>query len=137
MNIKDFLKSEKSEVLRYMGYANQTLTPELDIMTDNIITECETLAQPKFVYGYFDTEFISDGIALANTDVVLKGEDIIEHLRGSSYCAVMAITIGIEPEKRLTTLEKLWTMRQMHMQRVLLIMWKILLPLRLKKKVCL
>lgn len=106
MNIKDFLKSEKSEVLRYMGYANQTLTPELDIMTDNIITECETLAQPKFVYGYFDTEFISDGIALANTDVVLKGEDIIEHLRGSSYCAVMAITIGIEPEKRLTALEK-------------------------------
>lgn len=106
MSIKAFIKAEKSEVFRYMGYAGQTLTPELDTMADSIIRQCEDVAQPKYIYGYFDTKNTSEGILLPESGIVLKGNDIVSHLCNASYCAVMALTVGIGPEKEVMRMEK-------------------------------
>ena len=88
------LTVERSEVLRYLGYRGQALTPELEAQIDDISRLCLEAAQPRSCFEVFPVE---PGPALRG--VRLLGEDIRKHLTGATHCAVMAATLGFEVER--------------------------------------
>lgn len=61
----------------------------------------EKTARPKLVYRIFDTLENAAGICLVGTDTVLTGEDIRMHLAGCDKAALLALTLGTEPERLL------------------------------------
>lgn len=105
-NIKNFLKADKSEILRYMGYKGQEMSTELNESIDEISELCHELSEPRYTYGYFDLDFKGGFVSLGGTDILLPGKDIYNHLLGAKHCAVMAVTLGMPIEKKLLQLEK-------------------------------
>lgn len=104
--LKKFLTTDKSEVLRYMGYGGQPIDSELERDIAKGIKRCSEVSFPAYTYGYFDTEQTEGGVMLAGCDIVLPGNDIKAHLKGAKYCAVMAVTLGMSLERELILAEK-------------------------------
>ncbi len=102
------LTVERSEVLRYLGYRGQALTPELEAQIDDISRLCLEAAQPRSCFEVFPVE---PGPAL--NGVRLFGEDIRKHLTGATHCAVMAATLGFEVERVMLRLGKRSTVSEM------------------------
>lgn len=101
---------DRDEVLRYLGYAGQSLEDDLSTRIDAIITRCESELTPKSVAAYFDIAATKlDGnkpaIALLDTPLVFEGEDISRRLDGAKSCAVFACTLGAKSEQELARLK--------------------------------
>jgi len=90
------MKEAKAEVLRYLGYRQQGLSPELDALIDSCLTECRSHARPKWVWRSFDPVITESGIQLAGTPLLLGGKDIRRHMGGCGKIAVMAAALGVE-----------------------------------------
>jgi len=88
------MEQAKAEVLRYLGYRDQKLSPELD----GVIAECMRVmreaASPFQTRMTFDIRFQTDGIHLENTEVTLPGKDIRRHLDGCKQAVLLAATLG-------------------------------------------
>ncbi|BBE30275.1 hypothetical protein OSSY52_04160 [Tepiditoga spiralis] len=91
----------KKEVLRYLGYKNQKIDNKLDFLIDKSIEEVKNTSIYRYTFKIFDLEKLKEGILLSGTEVLLKGENIKTHLRASDKCAIMAVTIGFEIDKKL------------------------------------
>lgn len=96
---------DKNEVLRYLHHKNKPLEENLDNLVDSLIRETLDTARPRFVYSIFETEK-NNGIILKNTDLILKGANISDHLKESEKCAVMCATLGSEIEMRINYYSK-------------------------------
>ena len=93
---------EKSEVLRYLGYRGQELGPELEGLIDEMCQRCLESARPRYYWRVFPLTAGEQGQPeLAGTGVVLEGRDIKKHLDRGTACAVMAATLGLEPEREM------------------------------------
>lgn len=92
---------EKDEVLRYLGYNSQ----KVDNVTDNIIDECIDeilgLIKTNFIYNIYEIKKEDKNIFLKNSKLKLEGEDIYSHLQNSQKCAIMAVTLGSEVDRRI------------------------------------
>ena len=69
---------DRAEVLRYMGYAGQRLTDELDARIDEVVARCLAVARPA--------------------------GSIQKHLAGAVAVGVMAVTVGMGVERELRRL---------------------------------
>lgn len=102
---KSDIKIEKSEVLRYLGHRGQAV----DEATEKMLSECSeqiiTAARPRFIYRIFGVSELSGGVALSDTDIILRGDSIKSHLSGCKKCAVMAATLGIEVDRLIAESE--------------------------------
>lgn len=93
---------EKSEVLRYLGYRGQELGPELERLMEEMCQRCLESARPRYYWRSFALAADGNGQPeLAGTGVVLRGVDIRKHLDRGAACAVMAATLGLEPEREM------------------------------------
>lgn len=93
---------EKSEVLRYLGYRGQELGPELERLMEEMCQRCLESARPRYYWRSFALAADGNGQPeLAGTGVVLRGGDIRKHLDRGAACAVMAATLGLEPEREM------------------------------------
>ena len=99
------LTIDKNEVLRYLHHKNKPLEENLDNLVDSLIRETLDTARPRFVYSIFEIEK-NNGIVLKNTDLVLRGANITDHLKESEKCAVMCATLGSEIEMRINYYSK-------------------------------
>lgn len=91
---------DENEVLRYMGYP-AGYKPD-DALSKAIKEKSKILletAMPKSVYSGFDIECAENGVALINSDIVLLGNSIKEHLKTCKKCVIMAATLGVEVDK--------------------------------------
>ncbi|HIZ99968.1 MAG TPA: hypothetical protein H9801_00350 [Candidatus Collinsella stercoripullorum] len=101
---------DRAEMLRYLGYAGQTIEPDLARRIELVAEQTERDIAPRGVWQVFDLD--ADGaddrglpcIRLAGTAARLTGRDIFRHLRAARRCAVLACTLGMESERRLRTL---------------------------------
>ncbi len=105
----DVRSVERSEVLRYLGYAGQELTPELDARIDGVVAACLAACRPQGVVRVFDVagRCEKDGvpvIRLAGTALELVGCSIDEHLAGAVAVGVLAATVGMGVEAELRRL---------------------------------
>lgn len=87
-------KINRAEAFRYMGHRGGEISESMTALAN----ECEQrlLAEiaPKFVYAVFGVEHMADGIAVSNTPLILKGNDISAHLQGCERCVLLAATLG-------------------------------------------
>lgn len=99
---------DKAEVLRYLGYAGQDYTPDLDGRIDEAIEHALAISEPKGVLAPFEVERIDGGknpcVHLKDTALSLPGHDIAEHLAGAKAAVVFAVTLGMANERELRRL---------------------------------
>lgn len=97
-------------MLRYLGYAGQPMTPELDARIDEVVAHCLVVARPRGIHRTFavaghHTE--DDGtpvVELEGTALTLRGHSMEEHMDGAVAVGVMAVTIGMGVERELQRL---------------------------------
>lgn len=97
---------DKKEALRYMGYRGQTMDENMEGLLDACIAEIMDISTNGFLYEIFDIERRAEGLYLRGTTLVLQGEDIAGHLRRAEKCVVMAVTLGLETDKRISFYSK-------------------------------
>lgn len=100
------LNIEVKEVLRYLGYKNQSLNDETMKLVDECIREVHEYIKENYVYGFYDINKVSGEVQLVNTNVILQGKDIYNHLKNSKRCAIMAVTAGSVMDFKIRYYEK-------------------------------
>lgn len=101
----------RSEVLRYVGYAGQEMTPELDARVDAVIARVEQEQQAR---GYFRIYNLGDveqregvwGRPVEGTTLFFAGDSIVEYLTGAHACALMVCTCGVQSEQALRSVQR-------------------------------
>ena len=101
---------DRSEVLRYMGYAGQSMSPELERRIDTGMERCLSIGVPRGVWRIFDVD--GDGtkengmpfVRLAGTSLELLGTSMQKHMDGAVAVGVMAVTVGMGVERELRRL---------------------------------
>ena len=105
---------DRSEVLRYLGYAGQAMTPELAARIDAMIERCLAVCQPAGEVRVYDVapdgpRMDEDGtpeLPLEGCALTPRGHDITEHLRGALAVGVLACTLGVPSERELRRLSR-------------------------------
>ena len=105
----DVRSVERGEVLRYLGYAGQAVTTELDARIDEVVAHCLATCRPRGCVRVFDVSARGekDGapvVSLAGTALELRGRSIAEHLDGAVAVGVLAVTVGMGVEAELRRL---------------------------------
>jgi len=100
------LDINKEEVLRYLGYKGQDIDENLTNTIEECREEIKKVIMPRVVYSYKNIKLSDDGVEVITTNLILKGKDIKEHLKKSTECVLMAVTLGNEVEKRTRLYEK-------------------------------
>jgi len=100
------LDINKEEVLRYLGYKGQDIDENLTNTIEECRDEIKKVITPRVVYSYKNIKLSDDGVEVITTNLILKGNDIKEHLKNSTECVLMAVTLGNEVEKRTRLYEK-------------------------------
>ncbi len=97
---------KKDEVLRYLGYNAQPISDALNALIIEIIDEASVLARPNYTHKKFAIQIADNKVNLLETSYSLHGSDIVNHLRNSVYCTIIATTIGITIEQRINYYNK-------------------------------
>jgi len=100
------LDINKEEVLRYLGYKGQDIDESLTNTIEECREEIKKVIMPRVVYSYKNINLSDDGVEVITTNLILKGNDIKEHLKNSTECVLMAVTLGNEVEKKTRLYEK-------------------------------
>lgn len=95
------IKLDKGEVLRYLGYNNQSIDGGLDGVIDECMEEILKISRYRYTYRIFDIRKSDYCIELDGTSVRLTGSDIYDHLADCPKCALLAVTIGIETDNAI------------------------------------
>jgi len=95
-------KIDKNEVLRYLGYRDQTLDNDFCARLNEISAHCLSISKPRFHFEIFPLTANDNICKIEN--ISLLGKDIKLHLNGASFCAVMAATLGIETDREFLRL---------------------------------
>jgi hypothetical protein len=95
----------RSEVLRYLGYQGQPLSPELDRRIDDTVARCIRIARSRMcMASYAVREIGAQGVALEGCTLRLTGHDIVEHLADASEVMLFATTLGAGIDRELRRL---------------------------------
>jgi hypothetical protein len=97
---------DRKEALRYMGYRGQKIDESLQNLLDDCIDEVMDISKQSFIYEIFDIESREEGLCLKGSTLVLRGEAIHAHLLKAEKCAVMAVTLGLEADRRIAFYSK-------------------------------
>lgn len=99
---------ERSEVLRYLGYAGQDIAAELSASIDEAIAACSRELEPHSVWSTYrlsrHTEEGRTLVAVDGTALVLRDASIVAYLQGADRCALIACTLGMAGDRRLRQL---------------------------------
>ena len=90
---------DQSEILRYLGYKNTGVTQKIQSLIDRCESEALRVMEPKYVYGRFGICETEEGIRVENTNLVFKGMDIAEHLKGCREVVLLGVTAGISLDR--------------------------------------
>lgn len=100
-------KIDKNEVLRYLGYREQEISEELEVLINMCRNETAIKSKPKYIYEYFELESSEENIKVKGSDVYFLGKDIKKHLGKADKCCIMAVTLGQDIERYIKMVEKI------------------------------
>jgi len=100
------LEINKEEVLRYLGYKGQDIDENLNETIEECREEIKKVITPRVIYSYKNIKISDDGVEVITTNLILKGKDIKEHLKNSTECVLMAVTLGNDIERQTRLYEK-------------------------------
>lgn len=96
----------KKEILRYLGHRNTEVTKSIDNIIEECISEISNMLKYSYTYGIFDIIKKDSDIQVLGSTLILRGKDINKHLKDSSKCAIMAVTLGNAVDSRIRYYEK-------------------------------
>lgn len=97
---------DEKEVLRYLGSRGRPADGATLRRVQEMTALCRETARPVFRYVLFPVTVEDEDAKLGGTDTVLRGRDIARHLQGAVRCALMAVTLGAETDRRQLLLER-------------------------------
>lgn len=97
---------DKKEVLRYLGYKNGVIDGNTNLLIDECISEAKEVSKWEYTYKMFNIHRSEEQVRLLESNLVFEGKDILEHLKESSMCAVMAATLGSNMDTKIRYYEK-------------------------------
>jgi hypothetical protein len=103
----------KSEVLRYLGYKNQVLDEKISTQIDIGIEALMLIIKERFIYKVYDIKMKDEKIELSNSNLIFNGTNIKNHLKECSKCAVMAVTLGVEVDRKIMGYSKIDLMKSL------------------------
>ena len=87
---------DKAEALRYLCFRKDNEIPEtISCLIDECSEELSKVISPKYIYQCFPLEFTDSGIMVCGTNLILKGNDIKNHLEGCEKVILLAVTLSI------------------------------------------
>ena len=93
----------QKEALRYLGYGQSEPDEKIQMLLDECEQELIAAARPRFVYKVFDIEQLDEGVAVLNSNFVMPGKSIKEHLNGCDKAVLMGVTVSMEVDRLLRT----------------------------------
>jgi len=90
---------DKRELLSYLGYKGQEMTPELESKIDEAISICQANVTPRYVANKYKVDKATK--LIAGTTITLPGEDIWKHIDGCDEIYLLCATIGFNVEKQI------------------------------------
>lgn len=100
------LAINKEEVLRYLGYKGQNINDNIMEIIEECRKEIKKIITPRVIYRYNTIDIKEYGVEVLNTNLILTGNDIKNHLKNSRECVLMAVTLGNDIEKKTRLYEK-------------------------------
>ena len=91
----------REEILRYLGYKDSGITPQIEKLLDRCESETLKIIQPKYIYKRFPVTHELSGICVGETGFVLRGKDIREHLKNCNEIFRLGVTAGIELDRKI------------------------------------
>jgi len=95
------MEIDRNEALRYLGYRGQKPDSRIEEMLDACMDEISEISKESYLYQIYDIDRSREGVLLKGTTLVLEGKDIEAHLSQAVKCAVLAVTLGLEVDRRI------------------------------------
>lgn len=89
----------KDNTLRYLHCYGESIPDELNTMIDECIEEVKQIATPAFMHQRFTVSH--HPLYINELELTLDYSDIEKVMAGCSECIVVAITLGVEIERKL------------------------------------
>ena len=96
----DFIKIDKKEALRYLGYKNKDPDENTNKLLEESFSELKEICQPKYVFRIFELKKENNIISFEN-HINIKSNDLKVLFKDCDKSAVMAASLGFETEKRI------------------------------------
>lgn len=93
------MKIDKLRGLRYIGYNGQQIDKPLEEKIDSIICEIESVITGAYTYKNFDIAVHEKYVEIIGTNLTLKGEKIVQHLKDCKGVVLMASTLGLAADR--------------------------------------
>jgi len=100
------LEINRNEVLRYLGYKKGDIGESISQLIDECIEEIKKYSNYKYTYIVLKIKQSEDNIELLKSNLILEGSDILHHLKDSTMCAVLAVTLGSLVDTKIKFFEK-------------------------------
>ncbi len=95
---------DEDELLRSLGRKGHKVDETLIERARAMGERCLAVSDPRGVFRIFPLSETAEGMELEGTGIVLRGEDIRRHMHGAVSCGVLAVTLGMGPERELRRL---------------------------------
>lgn len=95
----------RQEALRYLGYGNQTADEKTFAMMDQCEGMLQKTAIPRYLYKPFPFREEKQRIVIPETELVLEGSSICEHVKGCEFLVLMCATLSAAVDKLIRTVE--------------------------------
>lgn len=104
--MKEFIfKGDNREILRYLG-AGKNSGEDMLPLIEKVKEEAKNILRFRWIYDVYSINQEYSGVILKNTEVLLKGHDIKNHLKNSSKCIILAATLGNEIDRKINYYQK-------------------------------
>jgi len=97
---------DRSEVLRYLQTSKDLKDENIMQLISESSAEVKDLIDFRYLYKKFPAEISEKGIKILNTTLTLKGKSIKKHLKKSPEVYLMAVTLGVQIDKKISLYDK-------------------------------
>lgn len=101
---------DENEVLRYLNWTGQELDKKTKDYLNKSIELGTKIAYPKYIYRKFNIK-LDNTVSILDTNLVLEGKDIKEHLQDCDSIYLLATTLGAEFDREIN----IWKIKDLNM----------------------
>jgi hypothetical protein len=92
------------EAARYLGYKKGSDLSDIGTVLERMLIEIEDLSNPKYFFRILPLTDLKPK-EIKGYEIVLPGKDINNHLHNSQMIAIMAVTLGMNVDKKIKELQ--------------------------------